>query len=161
VIAAAALAAGAGLFIAAGLAWTAHLLRIGTLDALELAGKVGTPEPCSAVDWPQMRMRAAITQNGSDDTQDGGDEPELALLLVEWPAHSGCESTVLVDLGADARSAARLLGQWCADRAPISPSWGASRGADLDIVLRRRQSLDHVRCRLIAEDYHDRAPSQV
>ncbi len=43
-IAAATLAGGCLLMIAAGLAWTARLLQADTLDALALAGKAGTPK---------------------------------------------------------------------------------------------------------------------
>jgi hypothetical protein len=141
VIAAAGLAAGAGLFIAVGLAWTARLLRIGALDALELAEKVGVPEPASALDWPELRVVAAVAP-------DIPGVPHEALVLVDWPAHPERSSTLLVDLGIQAENPARLLEQWCAERAPVSPS----RVDGNEFILRRRQSMERVRCRLLAED---------
>jgi hypothetical protein len=141
VIAAAGLAAGAGLFIAVGLTWTARLLRIGALDALELAEKVGVAEPASALDWPELRVVAAVAPDIPGD-------PDEALILVHWPAHPERTSTLLVDLGIRAGSPARLLEQWCAEGASISPS----RLAGEEFILRRRQSMERVRCRLLAED---------
>ena len=57
VIAAAVLAGACLLIVAAGLAWTARLLRVGTLDALALASEVATSEPKSALDWPDLHAR--------------------------------------------------------------------------------------------------------
>ena len=56
-------------FVAVGLAWTAHLVRIGNMDALELAAKVAAPDPVSALDWPELHVRAIVQQP---------DEPPLA-----------------------------------------------------------------------------------
>jgi hypothetical protein len=141
VIAAAGLAAGAVLFIAVGLAWTARLLRIGALDALELAQKVGVPEPDSALDWPELRVIAAVAPDIP------GDAPE-ALVLVGWPAHPDRVSTLLVELTLGEASPARLLEQWCAESASVSPT----RVAGDEFVLRRRRSMERVWCRLLAED---------
>ena len=140
-IAAAGLAAGAGLFFAVGLAWTARLLRIGALDALELAEKVGVPEPDSALDWPELRVVAAVAPDIPGDAHE-------ALVLVDWPAHPERESTLLLELGVQSGSPARLLEQWCAESASVSPS----RGDGDEFVLRRRRSMERVRCRLVAED---------
>jgi hypothetical protein len=139
VIAAAALA-GACLFIAAGLAWTARLVRIGALDALELAEKLAVPEPISALDWPELRVRAVVPQDVA------GEQP-LVLLLVEWPAH-GEQATLLVDLGPADRRSLPLLSRWCAARAPVSPG----RCGPGELQLRRRQSLERIRGLLVAED---------
>jgi hypothetical protein len=139
VIAAAALA-GACLFIAAGLAWTARLVHVGALDALELADKLAVPEPVSALDWPELRVRAVVPQDVA------GERP-LVLLLVEWPAH-GEQATLLVDLGPADQRSLPLLSRWCAARAPVSPG----RCADGELELRRRQSLERVRGLLVAED---------
>jgi hypothetical protein len=136
----AAAVAGACLFIAIGLAWTARLVHIGTLDALELAGKLAVPEPVSALDWPELRLRAVVPQ-------DADDGQALVLLLVEWPAH-GEQATLLVDLGRDGRLSLPLLSQWCAARASVSPG----RRGPGELELRRRQSLDRVRALLVAED---------
>jgi hypothetical protein len=141
VIAAAGLAAGAVLFIALGLAWTARLLRIGALDALELAQKVGVPEPDSALDWPELRVVAAVAPDIPGDARE-------ALVLVDWPAHPERMSTLLVELGIQAGSPARLLEQWCAESASVSPSHVTGD----EFVLRRRRSTERVRCRLLAED---------
>ena len=106
--------AGAGLFIAVGLAWTARLVRIGTLDALELAGKLAVPEPVSALDWPELQVRAVVPQ-------DADGERSLVLLLVEWPAHRE-QATLLVELGRADQSSLPLLSHWCAARASVSPT---------------------------------------
>ena len=140
-IAAAGLAAGAGLFIAAGLAWTARLLRIGALDAIDLAQKVGVPAPESALDWPELRVVAAVAPDFSDD-------PREALVLVDWPAHPKRMSTLLVELEIAPGSPALLLEQWCAESASVSPS----RVTADEFVLRRRRTMEHIRCRLLAED---------
>jgi hypothetical protein len=116
------------LFIVAALIWTARLVHVGNLDAAELAEKIAVPEPASALDWPELRLRSVVPQPG---------EPLLALLLVEWPAHRE---------GPGQRSLP-LLSQWCADRASVSPT---RRGGLVE--LRRRQSLERVSGRLVAED---------
>jgi hypothetical protein len=136
----AAAVAGACLFIAVGLAWTARLVRIGTLDAMELAGKLAVPEPVSALDWPELHLRAVVPQ-------DAEGERSLVLLLVEWPAH-GEQATLLVDLGRADQLSLPLLSQWCAARASVSPS----RCGPGELELRRRQSLDRVQALLVAED---------
>jgi len=141
VIAAAALAGGCLLIIAAGLAWTARLVHIGTLDALALAEKVGKPRPVSALDWPELNVRAVVPQNIAG-------EPSLVLVLVEWPAHRERSATLLMDLGRADQRSLPLLSQWCAARASVSPT----RRGDGELELRRRQSLERVRGLLLAED---------
>jgi hypothetical protein len=136
----AAAVAGACLFIAAGWAWTARLVHIGTLDALDLAEKLAVPVPDSALDWPELQVRAVVPQ-------DVAGEQALVLLLVEWPAHHD-QATLLVDLDpADERSLP-LLSRWCAARASVSPG----RCGPGELELRRRQSLERVRGLLVAED---------
>jgi hypothetical protein len=128
--------AGALLLMITGLTWTARLVHTGNLDALALAEKLGTPEPASALDWPELRLRAVVPQPG---------EPSLVLLAAEWPAHPERAATLLVRL--DRPDQLPLLSRWCTDRASISP---ARRGGGLE--LRRRQSLDRVHGFLVAED---------
>ncbi len=124
------------LLMITGLTWTARLVHIGNLDALALAEKAAAPNPASALDWPELRLRAVVPQPG---------EPSLVLLDAEWPAHPERAATLLVRLdGADELP---LLSRWCTDSASISP---AGRGAGLE--LRRRQNLERVRGVLIAED---------
>jgi hypothetical protein len=137
VVAAAALA-GAVLFIAGGLTWTARLVHIGNLDAGALAEKSGVPYPASLVDWPELRVRSLVSEPG---------EPQLVLLLAEWPAR-GRLVTALFALEADEREAIRLLTRWRDEDASISPT---RRDGDL-VELRRRQTLSRVTGRLIAED---------
>ncbi len=93
------------LLLAAGLAWTAHLVRLGNLDALELAAKAATPDPVSALDWPELHVRAIIPQP---------DERPLVLLLVDWPAHPQRAATLLVALDYGDDRAVPLLSRWCA-----------------------------------------------
>jgi hypothetical protein len=139
VIAAAAVA-GACLFIAIGLAWSARLVHIGTVDALELADKLAVPKPVSALDWPELRVRAVVPQ-------DVAGERSLVLLLAEWPARHQ-QANLLVDLGQADQRSLQLLSRWCADRASVSPG----RCGPAELELRRRQSLERVRGFLIAED---------
>jgi hypothetical protein len=137
-VSAAAALAGAVLFIAAGLAWTARLVHVGNLDAQELAEKTGTPCPASLVEWPELRVRSVVSE---------ADEPLVMLLLVEWPARERL-ATALVALQGDKRRAMRLLTQWRDEDASISPS---RRDGGL-VELRRRQTLDRVTGQVIAED---------
>jgi len=138
---AAALILGAVVLLAAGgLAWAARLVHVSNLDALELAAKVGVPDPVSALDWPELRVRAIVPQPG--------DQP-LVLLLVGWPAHPQRTATMLLAIDSSDHRSVPLLSLWCATQAPVSPT--RRDGADLE--LRRRQSLERVHAALIAEDY--------
>jgi hypothetical protein len=128
------------LLIAAGLAWTAYRVHVGNLDALELASKVGVPDPASALDWPELHVRAIVPQPG---------EQPLVLLLVDWPAHPQRAATLLVALDRGDDRSVPLLSQWCATQASVSPT--RQGGADLE--LRRRQSLERVHAVLVAEDH--------
>jgi hypothetical protein len=126
------------LFIAVGLAWTARLVHFGNLDALALAQKTAIAEPVSALDWPEIRVRSVTPQPG---------QSFVVLLHVEWPARQRT-AILLVALESTNRRARELLFQWCAQRAPLSPSrWGES-----GLELRRRQSLKRVAGFLLAED---------
>ena len=128
------------LLAAAGLAWTARLVHISNLDAAELAGKVGVPDPVSALDWPELRVRAIVPQPG--------DQP-LVLLLVSWPAHPQRTATLLVAIDSGDDRSVPLLSLWCATQAPLSPTRRDGTGLE----LRRRQSLERVHAVLVAEDY--------
>jgi hypothetical protein len=130
----------------AGLAWTVRLVRVGNLDALALADKIAVPEPVSALDWPELRVRAIVPQP---------DEQPLVLLLVSWPAHRQREATLLVALDRDDRRSVALLSQWCSSRASIAPT--RREGAGLE--FRRRQSLERVHGVLIAENYVAAGPA--
>lgn len=145
-VTAAVLGAAVILATVAGLAWTARLLRVGALDAFELADKTRTPVPASALDWPELRVRAAISEGIPG-------EPGLTLLDVERPDHAGCGATLLVDLGAEQERSLGLLERWCAADASVSPS----RQPEGALELRRRQSLERVRAVLMSESY--RQPS--
>ncbi len=123
----------------AGLAWTARLVHVGNLDAQALADKVAVPHPVSALDWPELQVRAIVPQP---------DERPLVLLLVSWPAHRQREATLLVALDHGDRQSVAVLSQWCSTRASISPT--RQEGAALE--LRRRQSLERVHGVLIAEN---------
>ena len=125
--------------IAAGLGWTARLVHIGTLDALALSEKVATPEPVSALDWPELHVRAVVAQP---------DDPSVVLLRVGWPAHPQRAATLLVALDHADQPPVALLSQWCATAASVSPARRGDRGME----LRRRQSLERVHGILIAED---------
>ena len=137
----AALAGSCLLILAAWLAWTVRVLHVGTLDALALADKIATPRPVSALDWPELTVRAVVPQ-------DLPGEPSLVVVFVEWPAHRERPATLLVDLGGTDQRSLALLTQWCATQASVSPT----RCADGELELRRRQSLERVRAVLVAED---------
>jgi hypothetical protein len=122
----------------AGLVWTAHLLRVGATDALDLARTV----PISAIDWPELRLLAAVSQDNLGD-------PSLALLHVQWPGRPDATATLLVDLGGQRERSLGLLAEWCAAGSAISPA----RGEGTAIELRRRQGLNRVRAELLSEDY--------
>jgi hypothetical protein len=138
VLADAALGAVVLLATAAGLAWIARLVHIGNLDALALADKVAVPDPASALDWPELRIRAVVPQP---------DESGLVLLLVGWPAHPRRAATLLVAIDSGNHRSLPTLWQWCASQASVSP---IRRGVDVE--LRRRQSLERVHAVLVAED---------
>jgi hypothetical protein len=143
VIVAAALT-GVILFIAAGLIWTARLVHVGNLDAYALADKLDKPHPVSALDWPELRVRAVIPQ--PDGPQPDG--PPLVLLHVGWPGHPRQAATLLVALDIGDRRSLSLLSQWCVGQASVAPV--RHEGAELE--LRRRQSLERVHAVMVAED---------
>ncbi|MFJ4657127.1 hypothetical protein ACIP5Y_38170 [Nocardia sp. NPDC088792] len=131
--------AGAVAFVVFEVVWVVRLIHMGNLDAHELAVKMGVPTPVSALDWPDMRLKAVVAQ--PDD--------RLVLVSVDWSAHPGQSATLLLALEeGDARSLS-LLSEWCAGQASVSPlRYPPPPG----LVLRRRQSLERVHARLLAED---------
>jgi hypothetical protein len=139
VITGAVLGAAVLLATAAALAWTARLVHIGNLDARALAAKVAVPHPASALDWPELRLRAVVPQP---------DESGLVLLLASWPAKPRQTATLLVALDSGDQRSLLTLSAWCAGDAPISPS----RRGSAAFELRRRQSLERVHAVLVAED---------
>lgn len=139
---------GISVLVMAGLAWTARRVHVGTLDALALAEKVATPRPSSALDWPELRVRAVVPQPDEPAELAQPDKAAQVLLLVEWPAHPQRTSILLVALdGSDPRPLP-LLAEWCATRTSVS----AARYGRAGVELRRRQSLERVYGLLIAED---------
>jgi hypothetical protein len=130
---------GAALFIVMGLAAAARIVHIGNLDALGLASKLAVPRPTSAVDWPELAIRAVVPQPGG---------PAMVLLWVSWPGHHGADATLLIQLTSPPARSVRLLARWCQLSSSISPIALGQAG----IELRRRQSLERVRGRLLAED---------
>jgi hypothetical protein len=137
--AAASLAGAWLLIVAAGLYWAARLLHIGNLDAHGLAEKLGAPDPGSALEWPELRVHAFIPQPG---------EPSLLLLVLLWPAHPECSSTLLLDLAPDGERSLALLSRWCGTQASLSPT----RLPGERVELRRRQSLQRITGRVLSED---------
>jgi len=121
------------------LAWTARLLQARSLDHLALAAEAGTTDPVSALDWPELHVRAVVPQP---------DEQSLILLLVGWPARQQKAATLLVAVDSDDHRSAQLLTQWCETQVPVSPT--RCGGAHLE--FRRRQSPERVHAVLVAED---------
>jgi hypothetical protein len=160
---------GAALVIVVGLGAAARMVHIGNLDALGLAEKLATPHPVSALDWPELRVRAVVSQP---------DRPSEILLLAEWPSHHERTSTLLIEIYtrqqvrqlatglqlatsapdlvalAELESQVALLSHWCDAGASVSPS----RQGPAGLELRRRQSLERVRGRLLAEDLETAMP---
>jgi hypothetical protein len=124
--------------VVSGLAWTARKLSISTLDAQALTAKLAVPDPVSAIDWPELKVRAVIPQPG---------EPWLVMLDVVWPEHPRRTATLLVALN-HCDSDVPLLIDWCDGQALIAPT----RGHGHEVELRRRQTRERVRGNLIAED---------
>lgn len=130
--------------IATGLlAWTARLLQAGSLDELALVAEAGTSDPISALDWPELHVRAVVPQP---------DEQSLILLLVgrpvHQPAHQQKAATLLVAVDSDDHRSAQLLTQWCETKASVSPT----RRGGANLELRRRQTSERVNAVLVAED---------
>jgi hypothetical protein len=160
---------GAALVIVVGLGAAARTLHIGNLDAMGLAEKLATPHPVSALDWPELRLRAVVSQP---------DRPSEILLLAEWPSHHGRTSTLLIEIYSRQQRAQQasgrqlatsapdltalaelerqvaLLSRWCDAGASVSPS----RRGPAGLELRRRQTLERVRGRLLAEDLEVAVP---
>jgi hypothetical protein len=138
VIIAAALA-GVIVLMAAALTWrTGRLVHIGNLDMQALADKLATPEPVSALDWPELRVHAVIPEPGSR---------PLVLLQVGWPARPRQAATLLVALNHGDELALPLLAQWCTGQVSIAPL--RREGSELE--FRRRQTLERVHGVLVAE----------
>jgi len=134
---------GAALFILAGLGAAARRVHIGNLDAQALAEKLSVPYPLSALDWPELRVRAVVPQPG---------RPLMAVLLAGRPGFDELASTLLVRLDGVGQPVSVLSG-WCADGASVSPSrCGGGR-----FELRRRQSLERVSGSVLTEDITPRA----
>jgi hypothetical protein len=137
---------GAALFILAGLGATARLVHIGNLDAQALAEKLATPWPVSALDWPELRLSAVVPQP---------DGQSVVLVHVEWPAHDGRVATLLIQLNGGARGSVAMLSRWCTGHCAVLPSRRGPAGFE----LRRRQTLERVCGRLLAEDAAPRVGS--
>jgi hypothetical protein len=133
--------------VATGLmAWTARLVQARSLDNLALAAETGTPDPASALDWPELHVRAVVPQP---------DEQSLILLLVGWPARRQKAATLLVAVDSDDHRSAQLLTQWCETQASVSPT--RCGGAHLE--FRRHQSPERVHAVLVAEDAMPGSPT--
>lgn len=152
VVAALALA-GAVLFIVAGLGAAARRVHVGSLDAQALAEKLAVPRPVSALDWPELRVRAVVPQPG---------RPLVVVLLAGRPGFDEQTSTLLMGLDGDGTPVA-FLSRWCAEGASIAPrrleghaaggqapEGQAAEGREFE--LRRRQSLERVSGSVLAED---------
>ena len=130
--------AGAVLLIVSGLRAAMRRVHIGYLDAQALAEKLSVPYPVSALDWPELQVRAVVPEPG---------QPEVAVLLVGRPGYDEQAATMLVRFDA-VDQPAELLSRWCADGASVAPSRRGGR----EFELRRRQSLERVSGSLLTED---------
>ena len=140
--------AGAVLFIVAGLGTAARRVHIGGLDAQALAEKLAVPHPVSALDWPELRVRAVVPQPA---------RPLVVVLLAGRPGFDEQASTLLVRLDGDGTPVA-LLSRWCADGASVAPrrlgglAAGGLAAGGQEFELRRRQSLERVSGSVLTED---------
>jgi len=127
-------------FLVIAITWTARLLRISNLDAQALAEKVAYPDPTSALEWPELRVRSVVPQP---------DDLSPVILQVGWPAHPERVSNLLLNLDHDEgeEQALSLLCRWSATGAPVA---AVRQGTALE--LRRRQTLERVHAVLLAED---------
>ncbi|HEY5354105.1 MAG TPA: hypothetical protein VIK57_16775 [Streptosporangiaceae bacterium] len=130
--------AGVIVLIAAGLILAAYPVQIGNLDMQALADKLATPQPASALDWPELRLHAVIPEPGGQ---------PLVLLQVGWPAHPRQTAALLVALDHGDERSVPLLAQWCTRQASVAPV--RQQGSELE--FRRRQSLERVHAVLVAE----------
>lgn len=121
------------------LAGTARFLQARSLDHSALAASAVRPDPVSALDWPELHVRAVVPQP---------DEQSLILLLVGWPAHQQKAATLLVAIDSDDHRSVPLLSHWCETQASVSPA--RCGGARLE--FRRHQSPERVHAVLVAED---------
>jgi hypothetical protein len=127
------------LLIAGMATWTVRLLHVGNLDYFALKEKTATPRPVSALDWPEVRVRAVVPQP---------DEQSVVLLLVDWPAHLEKAATLMVALDGSDQLSVSLLSRWCETQASVAVTQRG--GAQLE--FRRRQTLERVHATLVAED---------
>jgi hypothetical protein len=113
-------------------------IRLGMLDAHDLASKLAIPHPRCAAEWPELRLESVVVDpEGSS----------RVLVGATWPAHPECRAFLLLDLDEAPSRARRLLAQWCDDNVSLSP-----RTLDGErIRLRRRRSRDAMCARVVRE----------
>jgi hypothetical protein len=124
-----------GCLIACGVAWTVYLLRVGMLDARDLAAKTAIGHPRSALHWPELRLTSVLPDP----------EEQVVVVGVTWPAHPS-ESSLLV-LRPQAASETLQLLQWCATQACVTTNWATEPW----IEFRRRRSLERVYAFVLGE----------
>ena len=138
-IVAATLTAVVVLLIAGMVTWTARMLHVGNLDYSALKDKTATPHPVSALDWPEVHVRAVVPQP---------DEQSVVLLLVDWPARKEKAATLMIALDGSDQLSVSLLSRWCETQASVV----VTRRGEAQLEFRRRQTLERVRATLVAED---------
>jgi hypothetical protein len=126
------------LLVAAWLALAGRRVHVSNLDAVALAAKIAVPHPESALDWPDLNVRAVVAQP----------DESLLLLHVIWPAHPAQAATLLVALDEGDHESLPLLTRWRDGGASVWPT--RQPGAGLE--LRRKQSTERVHAQLLAED---------
>jgi hypothetical protein len=91
------------------------------------------------LDWPEVRLVAAIPQP---------DDRDYAIVSILWPARPWMRASLLVAIDDCPQRTMAVLSGWCSQGTPVvlrSPADGL-------VELRRRQSLQRLNLRLIAED---------
>ena len=93
----------------------ARVFRIATRDATDLAGKLAVSCPRTAIDWPELRVDAVVSDP---------DTPNRAMVVGRWPAHPEPRALLVLEFAdakpariRDARPLARRPGFDLSDRA--------------------------------------------
>ena len=124
-----------GALLGGGVAWTAHRVRVGLLDARDLAEKTAFRRPRSALQWPEIRIGNVVALP----------DEELVLVRVAWPSHPSEVSLLLLRL-AHAGERQRLV-SWCASQARVSTSCVTGMGFE----FRRRGTVQRVHALVVSE----------
>jgi hypothetical protein len=124
-----------GCLIGGGVAWSVYLIRVGLLDARDLAEKTTIGHPRSAVQWPELRIGSVLPDPAE----------EFVVVSVTWPAHPSRVSLLVLRL--EGHSEALQLLAWSATHASVTTNQSSGPW----IEFRRRGSLERVHAFVVGE----------